>query len=131
MKYFVVLFIMTTLFAGFFVAPNIFAQITCTIIYGGGLKSDNTPYCMEAVAASQHAPTSPTQKQMQKVPAKSGFTTPQTMDSANSPQAKGSITLYPAPTAQSNPNTGPEMLGLLALIPAALAGFTLRKKATK
>ena len=123
MKYFVVLFIMTILFAGFFVAPNIFAQVNCTIIYGGGLKSDNTSYCMETVAMSQPAPTTPPQKQMQKVPTKSGFTTPQT--------TKGNITLYPAPTVQSNPNTGPEMLGLLALIPAALAGLTLRKKANK
>jgi uncharacterized repeat protein (TIGR01451 family) len=36
--------------------------------------------------------------------------------------------VLPAPKITSTPPTGPEMVGLVGLIPAALAGFALRKK---
>ncbi len=41
------------------------------------------------------------------------------------------LTVYPAPKLTSTPPTGPDAVSLLALIPAAFAGLTLRKKAIK
>jgi uncharacterized repeat protein (TIGR01451 family) len=36
--------------------------------------------------------------------------------------------VFPAPDVKSQPATGPEMIALIGLIPAALAGFALRKR---
>jgi hypothetical protein len=43
---------------------------------------------------------------------------------------KGGVTVYPAPTTQTAPPTGPEMLGLISLLPAGLGGLYLRRKTT-
>lgn len=42
---------------------------------------------------------------------------------------KGGQTVHPAPVTTKNPDTGPEVLALIGLIPGAIAGFWLRKKA--
>jgi uncharacterized repeat protein (TIGR01451 family) len=42
---------------------------------------------------------------------------------------KGGQTVHPAPVTSKNPDTGPEVLALIGLIPGAIAGFWLRKKA--
>ena len=44
---------------------------------------------------------------------------------------KGGMTVFPAPQITKTPATGPEAALLLSLIPAALSGFALRKKAGK
>jgi hypothetical protein len=44
---------------------------------------------------------------------------------------KGGLPVYPAPAMSQTPATGPEMLPLLGLIPGALGGLILRRKASK
>lgn len=44
---------------------------------------------------------------------------------------KGGLPVAPAPNLQTTPATGPEMIGLLALISSAIAGIFLRRKTTK
>ncbi len=44
---------------------------------------------------------------------------------------KGGLPVLPAPGLKQTPATGPEMLGLIGLIPAGLAGLLLRRKASK
>lgn len=44
---------------------------------------------------------------------------------------KGGQKVFPAPTITQAPSTGPEILGLIALLPTGIAGFLLRKKAIK
>lgn len=44
---------------------------------------------------------------------------------------KGGLPVMPAPTMTKTPSTGPEMLGLLGLIPAAAGGLFLRKRSSK
>lgn len=44
---------------------------------------------------------------------------------------KGGLKVFPAPKSEKTPPTGPELLALAGLLPAALAGFALRKKALK
>lgn len=44
------------------------------------------------------------------------------------PTTKGGQTIYPTPGVKNSPSTGPEMLGLIALLPAAGAGLYLRKR---
>jgi hypothetical protein len=47
------------------------------------------------------------------------------------PTTKGGLPVYPAPNMSQTPATGPEMLPLLGLIPGALGGLILRRKAGK
>lgn len=44
---------------------------------------------------------------------------------------KGGLPVMPAPELKETPPTGPEMLSLIGLIPAGVAGFYLRRKAGK
>lgn len=99
----------------FLTVPFLFAQGVCTPVYGGGQNADGSPFCLEQVQA-QSKPTT-TQK--------SGFVTP------NDGLTKGGMTTQPAPAVKSQPSTGPEMLGLAALLPAAAAGWALRKRTSK
>lgn len=121
MKQFVLLLIGTFVFL--LVTPVILAQAPCTPLFGGGAKEDGSPYCMEDIQTAQAAPTkAPTQQ--------SGFTTPNdNLKPTN--QTKGGFTVQSAPSVNKQPNTGPEMLGLLGLIPAAATGWYLRKKTTR
>lgn len=43
-------------------------------------------------------------------------------------ETKGGLKVFPAPKTTSTPPTGPEMLGLIALFPAGIGGFILRRK---
>lgn len=47
---------------------------------------------------------------------------------ATTATTKGGLPVYPAPSMNQTPATGPEMLPLLGMIPTALAGFALRRK---
>jgi len=44
---------------------------------------------------------------------------------------KTAMTVYPAPKTKETPKTGPEALALIGIVPAALSGLLLRKKAYK
>lgn len=44
-------------------------------------------------------------------------------------ETKGGQKIFPKPEVTTTPPTGPEALALVALVPSALAGFVLRKKA--
>lgn len=44
------------------------------------------------------------------------------------PQTKGGLKVFPSVPVSSTPSTGPELLGLLALIPSAVSGWFLRMK---
>jgi uncharacterized repeat protein (TIGR01451 family) len=44
---------------------------------------------------------------------------------------KGGLKVAPAPSMAVTPPTGPEMLPLIGLVPSAIAGFFLRRKASK
>lgn len=99
--------------------PVLSAQAPCTPIYGGGLNADGDPYCLEQVQAKEGStpPKTPT-----------SYTTPLSQ-LGQSGTTKGGTIVQPAPNVQKQPNTGPEMLGLLSLIPAGLLGWKLRKQA--
>lgn len=87
------------------------AQQPCTVLFGGGLKSDGSFYCLEA-ATNQSFPT-PTQA---------------TQTPLGREQTKGGLPIAPPPTVQQQPTTGPEMFALITLLPAGLLGWALRKK---
>jgi hypothetical protein len=112
MKYFVAV---TFSFLFLFLAqPAFMAQAPCTTVFGGGQQEDGASFCLEQVQATQ---TTPTQSP--------GFKTANDTMTQNQPQTKGGQ--YPAPAVQRQPNTGPELFGVIALIPAAYTGWKLRK----
>lgn len=43
-------------------------------------------------------------------------------------ETKGGLKVFPAPKATTTPPTGPELLGLIALLPAGIGGLILRRK---
>ena len=123
MKQFVVFSL--TIVVLFLATPIMWAQETCTPIYGGGENADGSPFCLEqASAQGQTSQVTPTTTQ------KSGFTTPNDgLIKSGQGTTKGGTTVQPAPSSvKSQPSTGPEMLGLVALLPAAAAGWALRRK---
>ena len=100
--------LLTLLIVGsFFLIPTVtFGQTpTCTIIYGGGEVD-----CTKNKSATPTLTTSPAQP-------------------ANPPQTKGGLPVYDSQTATTTPATGPETFALISMIPVALAGWYLRKKA--
>jgi uncharacterized repeat protein (TIGR01451 family) len=98
---------------------------TCIANYAYAKKgtdeaSDNARFCItkEAVTPTQ-APSKPvptTQQTQPGTPPRSGQAT------------KGGLPIHPTPNVTTNPNTGPEALSLLALIPTGIAGLMLKKK---
>jgi hypothetical protein len=76
----------------------------CTIIYGGGVID-----CSSTITPT---PTSQT-------------------SAKNQTQTKGGLPVHKPTDAKKTPATGPETIGLIGLIPAAAAGFFLRKKTNK
>lgn len=109
-----------TLFLSVLICINIvsisFAQTGCTPIYGGGVKSDNLPYCMEGII--QPTPTSTSNAQTPS------FITPST----NTGQTKSGYRVQSPSYAQQTPGTGPSETALLACILFAVTGLYLRKK---
>lgn len=117
-----------------FTAP-IVVNGACRIIYGGGLKKDGTSYCAENDAKQTPTPQ-PTQNAAQAIQQQAQMLSQtkgglpidsQPMQPAQQPQTKGGMVYAPS-TAKQIPNTGPELLGLIGLIPAGVTGFFLRKK---
>jgi len=90
-----------------------------------GLKrsTDNVQFCVGSGSVQNTAPTQtqqsfPTRPQAQP-----------TTQSSNQPQTtKGGTPVYETPQSTTSPDTGPELLGLIALLPAGAGGILLRKK---
>jgi len=57
--------------------------------------------------------------------------TPTQPATSNNTITKGGKQVFPASTAQTTPQTGPEALSLISLIPLAATGFWLRRKTDK
>jgi uncharacterized repeat protein (TIGR01451 family) len=71
------------------------------------VSTDNTSFCLQTTGATAQ-------------PQQPGQTQPTT--------APSPMPVYQAPGVTTSPRTGPEMLSLIGLIPAAAAGFYLRRK---
>jgi hypothetical protein len=102
------------IFAFVGLVPQALAQTPtpeCTIIYGGG--EVDCAQVASATATGTVTP-SPTRKPQPTTP------TPA--------QTKGGLKVQPPSKATTTPATGPEMLGIIALVPAAAAGLWLRRK---
>ena len=93
----------------------VYAQTpTCTMVYGGGETQ-----CQASGSANTSATPTPTP-----------VATNSASNTNNSGQTtKGGLPVYSPSTTSQTPPTGPEAFSLLGLIPAAAAGFWLRKKA--
>ena len=105
--------IITAIFFVLVLLPVAKAQAAdCMVIYGGGPIDCNKPTATPTPTANP-APTKPaTTKKTTALPA----------------QTKGGLPITkPVPTKTATA-TGPEAFGLIGLIPAAAAGFWLRKK---
>lgn len=76
----------------------------------GKTAQDNAQFCIEKGLKPKDNPTT-----------KGG-------QPANPPTTKGGKPVYPPTTATTTPETGPEALALVGLIPSAAAGFALRRK---
>lgn len=76
---------------------------------GSKRASDIVSFCIE-----KFAPTLPTQ------------TTNPSPQTETPKASKGGLTVYPAPQTNKAPNTGPESLAIIGLLPLAFAGFKLR-----
>jgi uncharacterized repeat protein (TIGR01451 family) len=104
---------------------------------GNREATDNVQFCVKTgdgatqETASEQAPSSQfpatVTQQGQTAPA----TTPTTVPANTQSTTKGGVTVYPSPQTTQSPNTGPELLGFIGLLPAAAAGFYLRRKTTK
>ena len=119
MKYFVIVILCAMFLV--LATPAFVSQAPCTPVFGGGIQKDGSEYCLELVQAASTSNAVPTPM--------SGFHTPN--DSlTNQPTTKGGYPVQSPPIINKQPNTGPEMLGIVALLPAAIMGFALRKKTT-
>lgn len=104
-----------TLALFFAVTTALLAATPCSIIYGGGQKSDGSPYCMEAMTTMQSTPT--------QTPSQNGTPLGNVQN-----QTKGGYAVQTPPPMTQSPSTGPEMFSFLALLPAGVAGLYLRRK---
>lgn len=105
------------------------ADSNCKPLYGGGVTKEQS--CdgkkIIAPAVTRKAPVKAT-----PTPIKSGPTPlkakPSPTPTKQSGTTKGGLTVISPTPQKTTPSTGPEMLGLIALAPAAALGFYLRKK---
>lgn len=102
---------------------------TCTIIYGGGeIECDATA---SATTKPTAAPTTQANKQPTTPSAGQGSSNEgsgQGTTKGGLPAGRQGVSVQKPTNPKETPATGPETLGLLALLPAAAAGFYLRKK---
>lgn len=94
------------------------ADSGCKPLYGGGATKEQA--CNGKSSAANKVTPAPTKAKTQAkptpTPAKTGNTT------------KGGLPVVSPTPVKKTPSTGPEMLGIIALVPAAATGFYLRKK---
>ena len=102
--------------------PGTNTSVTCVVNQaiaeqGRNRASDNAEFCLQKVPPSpQQQPQSPNRTQ------------PQAPTATVTKQPTGTMPVYEVPTTKTSPTTGPELLGLIGLVPAAAAGFYLRRK---
>lgn len=88
---------------------------------------DFVTFCIERPGAPS-APTPPTNQPTFPGQTKGGIVAPTATPLPTQPATtKGGQPVYPSPNTTSNPNTGPEVLALIGLLPAGAGGFFLRK----
>lgn len=93
--------------------------VTCVVNQARGEKdrnvsTDNTQFCLQtANAPAQPQQPGQTQQQPRATP-------------TQAPQS--TMPVYEAPQATTSPNTGPELFGLIGLLPLGAAGMYLRRK---
>lgn len=88
---------------------------------------DFVTFCIDATATAVAAQASDSVEPTFPTGTKGGQPPP-TPSPTQTSTTKGGQQVYPAPSTDKNPNTGPELFALIGLIPAAAAGFLLRKK---
>jgi|GEM_PF-4348100 len=100
--------IIAAIFFTLILLPTQSAQAAeCPVVYGGGKVICGTP-----TATPTPAPTQPVSNTKTVLPQ----------------QTKGGLPINKPTPTKTAPATGPEVFGLIGLIPAAAAGFYLRKK---
>lgn len=108
--------ILITLLLGVSPVSAFAASTDCKPLYGGGVTKEQTCTKVALPTAKVNAKATPTPIKAKPTPVKSSTT-------------KGGLPiLSPTPTKRT-PSTGPEVLGLIALAPAAALGYYLRRKA--
>jgi uncharacterized repeat protein (TIGR01451 family) len=97
---------------------------------GARVSSDNVQFCVKTgnqeVASAVTKTPQPTPQPTRAVSTGKPATQPQPQPTSST--TKGGVTIYPAPQTTKSPPTGPELLGLIGLLPVAGAGFYLRRK---
>lgn len=93
-----------TLFLTLIFVTKTASAAECTIIYGGGVID-----CSKITPTPLISPTTQTPQKKQT-------------------ETKGGFAVQKTSTPSTTPATGPEAFGLISLIPAAAAGFYLRRK---
>lgn len=102
--------------------------INQSIVTVGDKKGqDNSQFCIQRQVTT---PT-PGQPGQPEIPGKPGVPSQPGNPSipGNPPTTKGGIPVYPPSQVTTSPRTGPEALALIGLIPSAIGGLLLRKKA--
>lgn len=94
------------------------AANTATVKTRGAESSDNSQFCISKNGEE-------TQKNMPQSPE-----SPKMEPKQIPTETKGGIPVYTPPLTQEMPNTGPELLGIIALLPAGAVGIFLRRKSS-
>lgn len=102
------------------VSPAV-AQEDCKPIYGGGVTEDKV--CDGKIVTT---PTDANVKKATPTPIKDKKTTPTPIKPKTT--TKGGLPIVSPVPQQTTPSTGPEVVGLIALAPAAALGLYLRKR---
>jgi hypothetical protein len=103
-------------------AEVVFAQ-NCKPLYGGGVTKEQACEGEKLIAPTGNTPAkaTPTPKKALPTQAKKPTQKPGTT-------TKGGLPVLSPTPQKATPSTGPEILGIIALAPAAALGFYLRKK---
>ena len=90
---------------------------------------DNSQFC---IAGTNSFPTTKDQTTQSRQPQVAPQTASTTQEDNLQPQpgslTKGGKTLYPTPNVTNNPNTGPEAIAFIALIPTAAIGLFIKRR---
>lgn len=99
-------------------------QVTAQISGRNQKAQDTVQFCINRTAST----ASSSQTTIQSATTKGGLVG---LPAARLPDAQGKagLPVAPPPSVKAIPNTGPQIVGLAALIPAAIAGYFLRRKA--
>lgn len=93
------------------------------VIVNDKWSQDNSGFCIDKNASASVEANS-----VSSATTKGGLPLAPTATPANPKTTKGGLPVYPPTKAKTTPETGPEALSLIGLIPTALGGIFLRKK---